>query len=64
MTDNWMGVLAFLGFIVVVIPWASGAYQWARWGWAGQVAIASVRKDLDEVVKDSVRKALKESAET
>lgn len=57
MTD-WQGVLAFLGFLVVLIPWASGAYQWARWGWAGQVAIHSMRWDLDQAVAQSLREAL------
>lgn len=62
MTD-WQGMLAFLGFIAVLIPWCSGAYQWARWGWAGQAAIHSMRRDLDQVVAQSLREALKDSAQ-
>lgn len=51
-------LLTFLGAIAVLIPWASGAYQWLRWGYVGQKAIWSIRETLDVEVCAAVKDAV------
>lgn len=50
-----MELAEYIGFWIIMIFAATGAYIWGRWGLCGVAALWRFRRVLDETVKDDIQ---------